>query len=201
LGLLFPNVVLFKEKMNGLDSEETVAETKPKQPAKSWSAVAQSSVPVATSSGQSPRGVAVKPSPVGLPSLEEVVRGRNKVLIVLRGLPGSGKSTMVSKLVSDGNAYVCSADDFFVNAAGEYIWDAKRIQEAHQYSQKRALQYFELAISPVIVDNTNTMCWEAKPYVEAAVARGYAVEVLQPTTPWALNPVELAKRNKHNVSI
>lgn len=94
---------------------------------------------------------------------------------------------------------MCSADDFFVNAAGEYHWDAKRIQEAHQVTQKRALKYVELGMSPIIIDNTNTMCWEAKPYVEAAVAAGYAIEVLQPSTPWCFDPVELGKRNKHNV--
>lgn len=54
-------------------------------------------------------------------------------------------------------------------------------------------------LSPIIVDNTNTMCWEARPYVELALAHGYVVEVLQPTTAWAFDPVKLAKRNQHGV--
>ena len=54
-------------------------------------------------------------------------------------------------------------------------------------------------LSPVIVDNTNTMCWEAKAYVEPAVANGYEVEILQPSTEWAFDVVELAKKNRHNV--
>jgi predicted kinase len=32
----------------------------------------------------------------------------------------------------------------------------------------------------IIVDNTNTQAWEMRPYVEAANAHGYAVEIHQP---------------------
>jgi predicted kinase len=165
------------------------------EPKKSWAAVAQQSksVPVV---GKQHHAVATK---VDLPALKDVVKGRERVMIIMRGLPGSGKSTLVTKLLSDGPAFVCSADDFFVDASGEYHWDPKRIHEAHQVTQARAKKYVELGMSPIIVDNTNTMVWEARPYVENAVANGYAVEVLQPSTPWCFDPVELAKRNKHNV--
>jgi hypothetical protein len=95
--------------------------------------------------------------------------------------------------------WVCSADDFFLDEAGKYVWDPKKIQQAHEWCQKRALQMLEQGLSPVIVDNTNTMCWEARPYVKAAVERGYEIEVLQPQTPWAFDPVELARKNRHAV--
>lgn len=58
---------------------------------------------------------------------------------------------------------------------------------------------FVQALSPVIVDNTNTQCWEARPYVLPALEHGYAVEITTPTTPWAFDPVQLAKKNAHGV--
>jgi hypothetical protein len=43
------------------------------------------------------------------------------------------------------------------------------------------------------------MCWEAKPYVKAAIDYGYSVEILSPQTEWAFDPVKLAKKNAHGV--
>lgn len=145
-------------------------------------------------------------------TLEEIINGRPRVLIVLRGLPGSGKvgsrlfrflvfaetrqSTLVSSLEG---GLVCSADDFFINEAGKYMYDVKKIQQAHEWCQKRAVRMLEEGLSPVIVDNTNTMCWEARPYVATALANNYEVEILQPQTDWAFEPEELARKNRHGV--
>lgn len=66
-------------------------------------------------------------------------------------------------------------------------------------SQAKAKLMIQQGVSPVIIDNTNTMCWEAKAYVEPAVANGYEVEILTPSTEWAFDVPELARRNRHNV--
>lgn len=58
-----------------------------------------------------------------------------------------------------------------------YVYDPKMIGAAHEWARTRAVSMFQQALSPVIVDNTNTMCWEAKAYVEPALACGYEVEV------------------------
>ena len=56
-------------------------------------------------------------------------------------------------------------------------------------------------ISPIVIDNTNTQKWEAKPYVQMAQSHGYTVKVMEPTTPWAKNAQELTQRNQHGVPL
>ena len=95
--------------------------------------------------------------------------------------------------------WVCSADDFFVNDDGVYVYDVKKIRKAHEWAQNKALLMLEQELSPVVVDNTNTQAWECRAYVEPAVERGYAIEILSPQTEWRNDPVELARRNRHGV--
>ena len=55
-------------------------------------------------------------------------------LILLRGLPGSGKSTLANIILLQPNnnpQEVLSADDFFVDKNGDYIFDGTKIKEAH----------------------------------------------------------------------
>ena len=51
----------------------------------------------------------------------------------------------------------------------------------------------------VIVDNTNTMSWEFRPYVELGVKYGYKLHILEPDTEWKFKPGILAKKNSHGV--
>ena len=56
-------------------------------------------------------------------------------LILLRGLPGAGKSTLAKVILQfreTDEPEVLSADDFFVNENGVYEFDAQKIKEAHQ---------------------------------------------------------------------
>lgn len=52
-----------------------------------------------------------------------------KLLILLRGLPGSGKSTKAKKLAGS-TGLVYSTDDFFM-VKGEYVYDPKLIGVNH----------------------------------------------------------------------
>ena len=51
----------------------------------------------------------------------------------------------------------------------------------------------------VIIDNTNTMAWEMRPYIELALNNGYKVHILEPDTPWKFKPRILAGKNSHKV--
>ena len=81
----------------------------------------------------------------------------NPVLFVMRGLSGSGKSTVVRAIVrAFPGATVCSADSFFEDTAtGEYRWRADGLRAAHEECQKGAEDALENSGGVVIVDNTN----------------------------------------------
>lgn len=92
-----------------------------------------------------------------------------------------------------------STDDFFINEQGEYIFDPRKIGDAHNWNQERTQKALLAGISPIFIDNTNTQKWEAKPYVQMALKQNYKVEILEPETAWKKDPEELSKKNKHGV--
>ncbi|XP_039376903.1 uncharacterized protein LOC120396072 isoform X3 [Mauremys reevesii] len=122
-----------------------------------------------------------------------------KLLLILRGLPGSGKTTLSHILLGQNrDGVVFSTDDYFRQQDG-YTYNVAQLGDAHDWNQKRAKQAMDQGRSPIIIDNTNTQAWEMKPYVEMALGKGYRVEFHEPDTWWKFDPEELEKRNKHGV--
>nr|XP_060626829.1 NEDD4-binding protein 2-like 2 isoform X2 [Anolis sagrei ordinatus] len=124
-----------------------------------------------------------------------------KLLFILRGLPGSGKTTLSHILLRKSrDGIVFSTDDYFRQNNGCWSYNIALLGNAHDWNQKRAKEAMDHGRSPIIIDNTNTQAWEMKPYVEAALEKGYRVEFHEPDTWWKFNPEELEKRNEHGVS-
>lgn len=128
------------------------------------------------------------------------IRSSN-VLFIMRGLPGSGKSTVVEHLKQTyPDIVVCSADSFFFREDGTYFRDDSRLSEVHDRCQAKALEAMK-DNKPVVVDNTNVRYWEMQKYFGYARQNGYITLVVIPDTPWAFDPVELAQRNSHGVPL
>jgi NEDD4-binding protein 2 len=128
-----------------------------------------------------------------------------KMLIVMRGVPGSGKSTRAKSLKATYESLghpVCifSTDDFFVKN-GVYTFVMPALGHAHAWNLNRALMAMIEGSPVVIVDNTNTTGWEPKPYVKAGLRLGYEVQIIEPETPWAFIAEECAKRTVHGVPV
>jgi len=103
-------------------------------------------------------------------------------LIIMRGLPGSGKSTTAWELAGK-DGIVLSTDDYFM-IDDEYQFNPKKLGAAHKWNQERARQQMGLGVDPIVIDNTNVQPWEAKPYVEMADEMGYEVKIAEPESPW-----------------
>ena len=86
-------------------------------------------------------------------------------MILVRGLPGSGKSTIAKTLI--GFYMHVEADMFWINDCGEYDFDIKRIGEAHSWCQNRVYELMAAGFS-VVVSNTFTTLKEMAPYFEMA---------------------------------
>ncbi|NXL81479.1 N4BP2 protein, partial [Leptocoma aspasia] len=123
-----------------------------------------------------------------------------QVLVLLRGVPGSGKSYLARNLLEDNpGGVILSTDDYFYKH-GQYHYDPDCLGEAHDWNRKRAKEAFEMQISPIIIDNTNIQAWEMKPYVTLAQQFKYKVMFREPDTWWKFKPKELERRNIHGVS-
>ncbi len=104
-----------------------------------------------------------------------------KLVVVLRGLPGSGKTTFARQLVAYARekgiaSGICSADDYFVNSAGQYNFCRLWLKTAH--NQCREKFYLMLGSDPrndphgvslIIVDNTNITTSEYRDYKRDAL--------------------------------
>ncbi len=100
-------------------------------------------------------------------------------LIIMQGPSGSGKTTLANLFqegfIPYGTAMICSTDKFFQDyETGKYEFKLEKLTENHQQNQKMARYVLEKGIT-AIIDNTNIRAWEARPYVEMAVALGVPV--------------------------
>jgi adenylate kinase family enzyme len=101
------------------------------------------------------------------------------VLFLVRGLPGSGKTSFASAIWND--YAVCEADKFFYDKEGNYNFDPSKLKEAHNWCkneveirmqdhQNNQQYYPEIAVS-----NTFTQEWEMEDYFKLAGKYGYKV--------------------------
>jgi adenylate kinase family enzyme len=103
-----------------------------------------------------------------------------KILYIVRGCPGSGKTTFAQKLVGH-NFLVCEADKYFIDDDGNYNFDVTKIKDAHKWCQDKVETYMKDSLvndqfyREIAVSNTFTQEWEMKPYFELAKEYGYKV--------------------------
>lgn len=133
-----------------------------------------------------------------------------KKLILLRALPGAGKSTLAQKIYKESNTLhpidqvIFSTDNEhmkFIGDKWEYVFQPDKLFYFHKKNQANALNAMGLGKDFVIVDNTNTTFEEMKPYIIGAFIFGYDVEMVEPETAWRYDIEELTKRNAHGVPI
>jgi predicted kinase len=94
-----------------------------------------------------------------------------KILYIVRGVPGSGKTTFAKLLTLN----IFEADHYFYDTNGNYNFIPSEIKEAHKKCQQFVEYEMESGIPKIAVSNTFTQEWEMKPYFELAEKHGYKV--------------------------
>ena len=97
-------------------------------------------------------------------------------VVILRGIPGSGKSTFARKLASKEN--ICEADEFMVNDDGEYDFNPARLGYCHDQCYEKFKRLLVLGTPTVIVSNTSTTEREMTSYIKLSESMGYKVTFL-----------------------
>jgi hypothetical protein len=114
-------------------------------------------------------------------------------LVIIRGLPGSGKNTKARQMLSQD---AISADDYFMHD-GLYLFDPKKLGAAHAYCQKAVADALAEG-EDVAVANTFTQRWEIEPYIKIARGADCVLGIVD-LFDGGLTDSELARRNLHGV--
>lgn len=100
--------------------------------------------------------------------------GKNEIVLI-RGLPGSGKSTMARGM----EGFLHFEADKFLEIDGVYVYDASKVSGAHDLCVASAKDALEHGIN-VVVSNTFAKLWELQRYV----ALGFQFRVIEMHGQW-----------------
>ena len=107
--------------------------------------------------------------------IEKNIALPEKILYLVRGIPGSGKSTFGKSL---GGIHIEADQHFMID--GVYKFDGSQIKNAHNYCQGQTRAWMnvesdQIDTSKIVVSNTFTQEWEMQPYFDMAKEYGYKV--------------------------
>src|SRR5688572_13117813 len=97
-------------------------------------------------------------------------------LIILRGLPGSGKTTLASVLAGDSSP-VFSIDDYFTTS-GKYRFEFDKNHLAYKQCEERTRSAMQQGLGKIFLDNVFSLEWEMEPYFQLAKEFNYEIFVV-----------------------
>ena len=98
-----------------------------------------------------------------------------KLVIINRGVPGSGKSSFISKMkeLAIGKSIEVHSTDDLCMVDGKYCFDFKLAGERHRKNLKNFTESLKEGIEIVFCDNTNIKARDYNKYVSAAKQYDY----------------------------
>lgn len=100
-------------------------------------------------------------------------------LILIRGLPGAGKTTLANVLSEEGIYPIFSVDDYFTNAeTGEYKFVFSENHLAYSSCLERVEMAMLKSVKKIFVHNTLTLDWEIEQYFKLSSKHRYTIFVV-----------------------
>ncbi len=99
-------------------------------------------------------------------------------LILLRGLPGAGKSSLATILSEDNRYPMFSVDDYFTSEHGVYDFRFDKNHLAYKTCENNTALAMQAGAAKIFVHNTFTLDWEMEPYFRLAAQHKYRVYVI-----------------------
>merc|ERR1719195_161593 len=107
-----------------------------------------------------------------------------KGLIVLRGLPGSGKTTLAKKLSQRSkHAQICTEDRYHwsgkEDGVGEYKFQPQLVFLAREWCTKEIREAIQENVNLIILDNHNARISMYEDHIQYAVEHGYRFRIIE----------------------
>ena len=100
-------------------------------------------------------------------------------LIILRGLPGAGKTSLAKILSENGKWPIFSNDDYFTDPnTGIYTFRFAENHVAYEQCRNNTELAMQQGNEKIIIHNTFTIDWEIDPYFLLASKHNYQIHVL-----------------------
>ena len=103
---------------------------------------------------------------------------RKTNLILVRGLPGSGKTKLAKLLSNSGEHPVFSVDQYFTDQDGNYTFDYSKNYLAYKACEENTAAAIEAGNKIILVEHTFTLDWELEPYFKMAKKYDCCLHVL-----------------------
>lgn len=100
-----------------------------------------------------------------------------KELIILRGLPGSGKSTFAYLLTKDRNSVIIENDQFMYED-GIYVWKQSKLKQAVKHTSEKLNKALNDEVEYIVISNVNARESDFNHYTKIAKEKGYKVSVV-----------------------
>lgn len=102
-------------------------------------------------------------------------------LVIIRGLPGSGKSTMAKEMCERDRSLVhVETDMYFLDEGGKYRFNASKLSRAHLWCWNEVARHLG-DDRDVIVSNTFSQLWEVQPYLDLCRDWGCGYTIIECT--------------------
>ena len=133
-----------------------------------------------------------------------------KQLIILRGLPGSGKSKVAEdyKKKHHDSCIIISTDNYWYRPDGLYDFKYDLLGRAHEWTKQKAKMTMEFESkhynnydSVIIIDNTNMSFQEMKPYILMGLKYKFEIKFEEPKTAWRYDVISCHLRQDKNISL
>lgn len=136
----------------------------------------------------------------------------DQVMVIMRGIPGSGKSTKAKSILEKSKTGAIHSTDDVIESLGDYSEHFRKMQESKDWSAHARMHSLNFANaiksilngkSPIIIDNTNVRMREARNYVMKALEMGFDENniVFEEIGTGGATAEELFKRNAHGVPL
>jgi predicted kinase len=100
-------------------------------------------------------------------------------LVLIRGLPGSGKSTIARTMTG----YKHFEADMYFEKNGSYLFEAEKLQRAHDWCYESTSEALKAGYK-VVVSNTFVQLWELNSYLRLASSLDIDCQVVHAVGSW-----------------